>query len=607
MPRPRRAPSRALALLASLALMLGGLVAGGSAASAAADVVQPVAFGSPVDVTTTAAGQRVRLTFEARGGTTPTVVVGDSDFDVPLRLRLEGPRGPRGVTVTASAASYRELPRLDVTGRWTLVVDPAGSSGGTASLTLGFLVGAARPAALRARTTVRVGATGGMQVLTFPGTAGADVTADVLATTWQNPVNGGSFVFHKLVRPDGSVFGDLPGAEGVGWTEGRGPEGTDGTPLDVTGTWRLVVQPFLGTIGGSTFRLDVVPPRAGAPLRFGRSVTTAVATRGQTVRYPFAPTVGRRPTLTVPTSTWTGTTSAGAGAALVVLRPDGTPTGQLVGTGFGELPPVDAPGTWTLVVDPVGDSVGQVTFALGQVSDPPPATVTAGTPATVSLGAPGQNADLSFHAEAGQRMVAQVSSAAWTSALAGGTPGSGIAFPRLLRPDGSAVPLTGPGVRAGAELWESTFPLDATGTWTLQVDPDADSVGSLELVLSLPVDVTATLVSGQPSTLILGSVGQQAVLTLPVTAGTALDYRITGSTLAGGRVVLTDEFGGEERSADLPPGDSGQVLWARFGADGTHTITIDPAGAAVGSLTLTVTVYPDPFLNPPPGGGGGDT
>ena len=86
-----------------------------------------------------------------------------------------------------------------------------------------------------------------------------------------------------------------------------------------------------------------------------------------------------------------------------------------------------------------------------------------------------------------------ISAANLRSASNGGALGFGYSDVSLYRPDGSYF---GYFSAASSDAYGELSTLDVNDTWTAQVDPGVDSVGSLTMTLSLVTDQTGTITLG---------------------------------------------------------------------------------------------------------------
>src|SRR5262249_2907330 len=155
-------------------------------------------------------------------------------------------------------------------------------------------------------------------------------------------------------------------------------------------------------------------------------------------------------------------------------------------------------GTYTITIDPRDQFVGQITLTLNTVPDNT-GTTAIGTPTTITIGTIGENAARTF---TGARKSVVKGKSADT---------------RGARVDARNTDPTGGFVAAqfasGAAAFPGTFPLPATGTYTIAIDPRLQFVGQITLTLSTVPDNTGTTAIGTPTTVTIGTIGENAVRT----------------------------------------------------------------------------------------------
>ncbi|MBI4943257.1 MAG: hypothetical protein HY830_21125 [Actinobacteria bacterium] len=281
-----------------------------------------------------------------------------------------------------------------------------------------------------------------------------------------------------------------------------------------------------------------------------------------------------------------------AQAGLTVL--DGS--GNLL-SGFGPFAESDVAGqdrVLHVLLDPVGLTTGSARLLMSTPTDLD-GSLPAGTPTTVTVTEPGQNARLTLRGTAGLRLAVDVPAVSLTTAA--GLPGQ--AGLTLFDPDGAEVASTS--VVDGSPGWlETTAPLTTSGTYTLRVDPLEDATGRVTLTATEPRIVTRAITSGTTRTLTFargdvqrltfrGRAGQRPVLQVPLD----LQGVETG-------VQILDPSGAPyervESSAALR-----HVQFAPLPSTGTYTLELDPPGAAAGSLTATFVLATDQVLAGRPG------
>ncbi len=200
-----------------------------------------------------------------------------------------------------------------------------------------------------------------------------------------------------------------------------------------------------------------------------RSYDLVVDTAGADATATFAARAGDRISIKVSNST--------VGTAYVHVRdPDGETTKggprSISGrTAFLDTITLTKTGTHTLRLDPDADHTGHATILINQV----PAnagTITPGTATTIMTTVPGEDADRTFAARAGDRISIKVSDST-----------VGTAYVHVLDPDGETTK-GGPRSISGRTAFLDTITLTKTGTHTLRLDPDADHTGHATILIN---------------------------------------------------------------------------------------------------------------------------
>ncbi len=138
----------------------------------------------------------------------------------------------------------------------------------------------------------------------------------------------------------------------------------------------------------------------------GASEDITITTPGQNAKLSFDGTAGRRVSLKL--------TNVTAGWSLVsILKPDGTAllNRQWVGgNGYIDTKELPATGTYSLVIDPENANTGNLALTLYDVPpDVGGAIIADGSPRTITIATPGQNARLPFDGGQGQRVSLRLS------------------------------------------------------------------------------------------------------------------------------------------------------------------------------------------------------
>jgi hypothetical protein len=380
----------------------------------------------------------------------------------------------------------------------------------------------------------------------------------------------------RLIRPDGSE-GDFGG----GFTSE--PDYREGRPLDATGTWTLRIVPSGDTTGSVTFSLFLATDRT-ATATVGTPVTLELAA-AQNAHVAFTAAAGRRVTVRVLSSTLATATNPNARASFGLQGPDGSFLAMAFSDDnrFAETEfPVDVAGTWRLRVDPYGAARGTLRL---QVDQPADLEVVASftSPTRVALPTPGRNAALRITAAAGQRLTVTETDATWTRADSTGEPRLGDVGYRLRPPDGGD-----PQWLSMADGFADSRPLAVSGTWTLEVDPEADTTGSATLALGVARDVGGPITLGTPTTVTLAR-GETARYTFEGVAGRVPNVLVTSSGWSDPfRDVRMTLVGPRTSGTELMPtgttGGPGSYVEAFRPLDvsGTWTLVIDPDGPVSG-------------------------
>src|SRR5215211_7866418 len=540
-----------------------------------------VTGGAPVALTTTVPGQNGRLTFSGTAGQRVSIKLGPTCCS--LRVSLLRPDGTTQVAPTSigTTGGFIDTTTLPVAGTYTIVVDPQGTSTGSATVTL-YAVAADVPGTIvpgGAPVTVTTTVPGQNARLTFSGIAGRRVSIKVAPTCCSVKVS--------LLKPDGTTLVTPFSISTAGGF-------VEPATLPVTGTYVLAIDPLTSSTGSLTVTLyDVPADVAGTIVAGGAAVNATTTVPGQNARLTFSGIAGGRVSLNVGPSC--------CNVKVSLLNPDGTtlvvPTTMGVSGGFIETKVLPATGTYSVVVDPQSYEAGSVTLRLYDV--PPDATgaiVANGPPVTLSLSVPGQNGLLVFDGTAGQRISVR---------LSGVTIGTSVCCSSrvsILKPDGTSVVSPVSFGTTGGFIDARTLPV--TGAYTIVIDPMTSNTGGVTAtVADVPADITGPIVAdGTPTTVGVTAAGQNARLTFTGAAAQRVSLQITASCCAGKVSILRPD------ATALAPattfGAAGVFVDSlTLPGAGTYTVLVDPDTSAIGSITLKLfTVPPDAAAAIVPGG-----
>jgi hypothetical protein len=513
--------------------------------------------GEPVTVTTTAPGQDARLVFEGEAGDRVSLQIRDVTL-AQSTVTMYHPDGSRFgvVTYVGKSPMFVDARTLPVSGRYTIVVDPAADSVGAMTLELYDV-----PA--DAATTIALGGSPISLVTTVPGqnaratfsaASGARVSVRLSGVTIKTATVA-------LMRGSTTLASTIVGTSG-GFL--------DVQTLSSAGEYELAVNPQASYTGAITLTLYDVPADVGGSIPpDGSAVPLALNVPGQNARLAFDGQVGDRFVVKV------GGGLSGS-AYVSIVGPTGTVGGRTLVSSSGgvlDLRTLEASGGHELLVDPYAAATGSLTVALYAVPpDPSLAIVPGGPPVTVSTTAPGQNARLTFEGTAGRLISLQLSNVSYASA-----------YVSVLSPDGSTLVRNVLVGTAGAFVDARLLP--SSGTFSIVVDPTGVNTGSVTLTLhDVPADVSGQLVAGSAFTVAITTPGQNARLTFEGTAGRRVSLVLSSVSISSSLVTILRPNG--TTLAAVLVSTTGRTLTLDLNATGTYVVLLDPRAAATGGMTF---------------------
>ena len=424
-------------------------------------------------------------------------------------------------------------------------------------------------------TTLTVGTANKIGLMLFDGTSGQRVS--LRGTNGMTGQIFGCDVLVNLLNPNGTVLTVPVCMEGTGFI--------DATKLVAPGTYTVLVDPGGTATGNLTLTAyDVPADAAGTITAGGSAVTLSPGTPGQNGKLTFSGTAGQRISLKG-TNGLSGQV-LGCDVNVSILNPDAS---QLVapacmeGNGFIDVTTLPSNGTYTIKMDPVDAATGSLTLTLYSVPADTTGSITAGGSAvTVTSTTPGQNGTLTFSGTSGQRI-----SLRGTNGMSGQVALVCDVNVTILKPNGTALaPAT---CMEGSGFLDVTT-LDATGTYTVKVDPTDAATGSVTLTLyDVPADPSASVtVGGSSTTLTTTTPGQNATVTFSGTASQQVTVHVTNSSMGWVTVKLLKPDGSVLTST-LQFLSSFDLSTQTLPSTGTYTILIDPDVTNVGSITINVT------------------
>jgi hypothetical protein len=219
------------------------------------DVVMPATDATGIPVSITTPGQNARLTFSGTPGQVVTGLV--SNATIPgfcggayaFALTLLRPDGSMQASIPSCGGSvFLDRQTLSMTGTYTLMLDPVGTSTGRADVTLYTVVdvtGSIVPNG--ASVPVSITKPGQNALLTFDGTAGQVVSASTANNTIPGFCGGPYAYRFSILKPDGSTLVGSPSCGGNLLFGQR--------TLPVSGIYTLLLDPVEWHTGSITITL----------------------------------------------------------------------------------------------------------------------------------------------------------------------------------------------------------------------------------------------------------------------------------------------------------------------------------------------------------------
>lgn len=421
------------------------------ATDVAGGTMSPTTTGDAKTPSTSVPGQRVRYTFSGTQGEQVSMAWAGSSYSVAY-VRLYSPSGTEFAGATmGSGSGFRDAVALPATGTYTLVVDPDAQNTGSASLTVydaSDLLTTITPSTGGDAKSLSLSTPGRNARLTFSASSGQHVAFSVSSAPDQGTM--------LLYDPSGNFV-----TVGIYYNSG----GMLDVTLSSTGTYTLVVDPS-GAQSGTTSLIGYLVNDVTGSLSLattGSSQSISLPSPAQTARYTVSGTAGQQASVTWQSATFSSW-------QLYWLTPSGGWLGGVwIGPGSGFYDQVTFPttGTYQLVLDPYGAATGAVDLTAYDATDlATTITPSAGGDAkSLSLSAPGQNAQLTFSGSSGQQVSFVISSA----------PDQGLMLVR----DSSGGYVSQSSYPSGGTTFDVTLP--SSGTYTLTVNPYGSSTGTTYL------------------------------------------------------------------------------------------------------------------------------
>ena len=444
--------------------------------------------GPSVTATMGTPGQNARLTFTGAAGERVSLEISGVTIGSTVtgtRVALLRPDGTElAAVVVGTNGGVIDPVTLPLAGTYTVLVDPQGANTGSATVTLHDVPGDVTASIVPggAPVTVTTFSAGQNALVSFTGAAGQRVSLALADASFGSSTCCGARV--SVLEPGGAT---LVAAMSFGTSGGF----VDTVTLPADGTYTILLDPQGTATGSVTLTLYDVPADASAAATpGGAAVTVTTSTPGQNAAVTFSGAVGQRVSVKIgPTCCITRIRVLAPGGAVVF-----GPTSFGAGGGFVDTLSLLADGTYTVELDPSGQSVGGVTATVYDVPADVVGTLATGSSTSVTTSVPGQNARVTFDAPAdvGVKLTVGPFNCCSTKISIENPDGSLLAGPTSFNPDGGSL-LTR---------------LGAAGTYAVVVDPQGTGTGVVHLALELdttaPAPPTLTLTESAPDAHVSG-------------------------------------------------------------------------------------------------------
>jgi hypothetical protein len=529
--------------------------------------------GVAVPVTIDTPGQNARFTFSSVAGQQVSAYLSASTFGAPCGTVVISLLRPDGSAFGAHASSCKQTAfldsqTLDADGNWSIVVDPQGAQTGAANLqawntndTTGLVHLDGTVAKV---TTANPGQNAAMH---FVGDVGQKVAVRITGSTY----TGCPAFLLSLIRPDGTGFGSTVSTCNANAF-------LDAQALDQQGVWIIEIDPQKMTTGTANLQAWDATDDVHAITLNGAPVNVDLVP-GQDGNYTFTGATGQLVSAQISSSTIAGCPAF----ALSLERPNGTTLGTPVTTcnakAFLDTLKLDANGTWSIVVDPIGPNAGTATLDGFTFTDDTGVAELTGKPAYLNFNRPGQNARWTFSGSSGQHVSAYLTQS--TLAPCNVTVS-------LVRPDGTTLASI---AACAATAFLEPQVLDQSGTWTAVVDPQGVGTGTATLQLYNVVDTVLPFKPGSNlKTFTSESPGKNAIYHFTGKVGDSRTVTISGSTYpCPGIVVSFLRPDGSVLKTDSTCTKDLTLTASSLDAAGTWTLFIDPQGPATGTMIIRLT------------------
>ena len=422
---------------------------------------------TPTTFTATSTGQGQEYAFTGKSNKVVTVSTYNGTFPGGCDLEIYLLDSTGNILASGGCASTSGfIAETTLTGKGTYYVDvvPEGQDIGnnTGHLTIALSSNPANATitANGAPVTFTATSTGQGGNFTFSGAAGEVITASTYNGTFPSNCDLELYLFN-------SVGTDLANAGCASQSDFLSQ-----ITLPGTGSYKLELQPYEENIGSNTgsVKLQLSEDAANSTITENGAAVTFTATKtGQGRNFTFKGKAGQ----VVTASTYGGTFPSNCDLELYLFNSGGTlleNAGCAAQSGFLQEITLPSKGTYTLAFEPldedIGSNIGSVTLSLSE--DAANGTIAVNGPsANFTSTHTGQGQDYSFSGTAGESVTATTS--------AGTFPSNCDLQLYVISPNGTYIGNAGCAAQNGTE---SGILLPGTGTYTLELVPEAQNIGT---------------------------------------------------------------------------------------------------------------------------------
>jgi hypothetical protein len=211
-----------------------------------------------------------------------------------------------------------------------------------------------------------------------------------------------------------------------------------------------------------------------------------------------------------------------------------------------------------------------------------------GLPVTVTISTPGTSAQVTFTANANDRVSLEATNSTISRYQI-----------KLLKPDGSILVSSSSSLGTGNSYAIDATTLPVAGTYTLKVIPASTYTGSVTLTLYSVVDATGTTTSdGGPFTITTTIPGQRGLVTFPGVAGRRISITSGSVAISGARVsVLKPDGSPLAAQSSYLTSNYLPIDAVTLPTSGSYTIVLDAVSDNTGSAALSLHDVPPDVID----------